>query len=61
MFVQQIYRPADKESMARTFSLIDKILENVPVYHLYCNMDISAAKVAYDGMNGGAAEEKQKG
>lgn len=61
MFVQQIYRPADKGSMARTFSLIDKILENVPVYHLYCNMDISAAKVAYDGMNGGAAEEKQKG
>ncbi|MBO4845257.1 MAG: hypothetical protein J5525_03010 [Lachnospiraceae bacterium] len=51
MFVQQTYRPSQKESMSKTFDLLDQMLEQVPVYNLYCNMDIDAARVAYEGMN----------
>ena len=51
MFVQQVYRPSNKESMLKTFDLLDRILEQIPVYDLYCNMDIDAARVAYEGMN----------
>lgn len=51
MFVQQTYRPSQKESMLKTFDLLDRILEKVPVYDLYCNMAPEAARIAYEGMN----------
>ena len=51
MFVQQTYRPSQKESMLKTFNILDRIFEKVPVYDLYCNMDPDAARVAYEGMN----------
>lgn len=50
MLIKQVYRPKDPGSMMATFSLIDNILKYVPVYTLHCNMDISAARVAYEGM-----------
>ena len=36
--------------MLKTMSLIDMLAENVRLYRLGCNMDISAAQVAYEGM-----------
>ncbi len=51
MFLQQIYRPRDKGSMAKTMILVDRLISSVPVYNLYCNMGISAAVTAYEGMN----------
>ncbi len=48
---QQTYRPADKASMIKTLDLIDGIGKKTKLYRLGCNMDISAAKVAYEGMN----------
>lgn len=48
----QIYLPHSKELMISTFSLLDAILDYVPVYALYCNKDIEAAKIAYNGMKG---------
>ncbi len=50
LLVQQMYRPADAVKMMKTLSLVDRLSEKVRFYRLGCNMDISAAKVAYEGM-----------
>ena len=50
ILLQQIYRPADSEKMLRTLSLTDRLADRVMLYHLRCNMDISAARIAYEGM-----------
>ncbi len=47
--MQQSYR---EEDAAEIFPLILKLAELVPVYALRCNMDISAAETAYEGMSG---------
>lgn len=52
MLLQQVYRPHGGEGMAATLKLIDKLKENVSLYRLGCNMDISAAETAYNGMKG---------
>ena len=36
--------------MQKTLELIDILAEKVDLYLLSCNMDIEAAKVAYEGM-----------
>lgn len=51
MIVQQTNRSLTVDGMKQTLSLIDRMLNVVPVYRLGCNMDIEAAKVAYEGMN----------
>ena len=50
MLLQQVYRPADSVKMMTTLLLIDRLADTVNLYQLGCNMDISAAKVAYEGM-----------
>ena len=50
MLLQQVYRPADMLRMAKTLALMDRLADSVKLYHLGCNMDISAAKTAYEGM-----------
>ena len=50
MLLQQVYRPVDSILMMKTLDLIDRLADNVKFYQLGCNMDISAAKVAYEGM-----------
>lgn len=52
MLLQQVYRPQDPLQMAKTLKLIDKMAESVELYKLACNMDIEAAKVAYNAMKG---------
>lgn len=52
MLVQQTFRPRSGEALAATLSLLDELKKHVRFYRLSCNMDIEAAKVAYDGMNG---------
>ena len=52
MLLQQVYRPNDPVQMAKTLKLLDRMAENVGLYKLACNMDIEAAKVAYNGMKG---------
>ena len=51
LIVQQTNRSLSSDGMKQTLSLIDRMLNVVPVYRLGCNMDIEAAKVAYEGMN----------
>lgn len=50
MLLQQVYRPADMLKMAKTMELVDRLADSVKLYRLGCNMDISAAKIAYEGM-----------
>ena len=50
MLLQQVYRPADMLKMAKTLELVDRLADSVKLCQLGCNMDISAAKVAFEGM-----------
>ena len=50
MLLQQTYRPADPLLMKKTLTLIDRLAGRVKLYKLSCNMDIEAAKVAYESM-----------
>lgn len=52
MLLQQCYRPADVQSLGHTMALLDRIMEQVSFYELFCNQDPEAAKVAYHGMCG---------
>ena len=51
LIVQQTNRSLSADGMKQTLSLIDRMLNVVPVYWLGVNMDIEAARVAYEGMN----------
>ena len=51
LIVQQTNRSLSADGMKHTLSLIDRMLHVVPVYRLGCNMDIEAARGAYEGMN----------
>ena len=50
--MQQTYRPADNMAMIKTLSLIDKLSSSVSLWMLGCNMEIEAAKIAYEAMKG---------
>ena len=50
IMLQQVYRPGDVVKITKTLSLIDMLAESIKFYRLGCNMDISAAKIAYEGM-----------
>ena len=50
MLLQQTYRPADPLLMKKTLTLIDRLAGGVELYRLSCNMDIEAARVAYETM-----------
>lgn len=52
MLLQQIYRPQDPAQMVKTLKLVDRMADSVRIYRLGCNMDISAAKTAYNAMKG---------
>ena len=52
MLLQQVYRPQSNMAMAKTLKLIDRLAEQVKLYRLSCNMDISAAQTAYNAMKG---------
>ena len=52
MLLQQVYRPQDSVQMAKTLKLLDKMAETVQLYRLGCNMNISAAEIAYATMRG---------
>lgn len=50
MLLQQVYRPANMLKMTKTLELVDRLADSVKLYRLGCNMDISAAQVAFEGM-----------
>ena len=50
--LSQTYRNKNADFMKKTLSLLDKMLSEVKVYKLGCNMDPEAAIVSYNGMKG---------
>ena len=50
MMVQQTHKSRNPANARKTMELIDRLMEAVPIYRLSCNMERSAAKVAYEGM-----------
>ena len=48
--IQQCYRPADKNSLAKTLFLVDQMIDHIDLWELGCNMDISAAEISYNAM-----------
>ena len=53
MLYQQTYKPRDPASLYKTINLIERLADGVKLFRLGCNMDISAAKVSYEGMKKG--------
>ena len=51
MLLQQSYRPSDTAVLAKTLALIDEMSDKVRFYRLGCNMDISAAQLAFNTMS----------
>ncbi|MBR0466318.1 MAG: hypothetical protein IJJ40_02345 [Clostridia bacterium] len=49
--ISQTYRPVKKESIEKTMKYINELGKTVKFYYLRCNMDSSAAKTAFRGMN----------
>ena len=50
MLLQQVYRSSDRQKMQKILMLVDSLSEKTALYRLGCNMDIEAAKIAYEGM-----------
>lgn len=53
MILNQTIRPPQADVIDKLLAIIDKLLKNVPVYRLGCNMEDEAALVSYEGMRGG--------
>lgn len=51
------YRPRTAKMMEHTLCLLDQIVDRVPLYRLGCNMQITAAYVALNGMEGNDQSE----
>lgn len=51
--LNQTSRPADVGLYAKLLQNVAAILERTPICKLYCNMDLQAAEVAYEGMRKG--------
>ncbi len=50
--LNQTVRPSKEEEMDKVLATLDKIIREIPIYRLSCNMDIDAAEVAYEFMKG---------
>jgi hypothetical protein len=58
--LHQTYRPVDPIALVRTMELLDRLQEKVKFYHLGCNMQPEAARIAYEGMKGEFSYEASK-
>ena len=56
LLLQQMYRPKDPAALAQSLKILDQLMKQVHFYRLKCNMDIEAAKVAFDTL--GSEETK---
>ena len=48
----QAYMPTDAALVRQTHDLVDALAESVPVWEMYCNKELEAAKVSYEAMSG---------
>jgi len=50
-FLNQTVRPTNKNYMLQFMETLDKVLSQVPVYRLKCNMSLEAVETSYNKMN----------
>ena len=50
--MNQTVRPYKEEEMEKLLKTLDKVVSNIAMYKLYCNMEPEAAEVAYNEMKG---------
>lgn len=50
LFLSQTLRPPKAETMAQMLDILGDLLKTVPAFLLTCNMDISAAHTAFEGI-----------
>ena len=58
MLLQQSYRPTDQKELMQTLHLVERMSEQVGLYALSCNMDVEAARLAYETMSASACDER---
>lgn len=51
MLLQQTHRPAQPQHLFKMLHLVDDMTKRTGLYRLKCNLDPTAALVAYEGMN----------
>ena len=51
LLFSQTLRPSNLKRTIMLCDFIDELIKNIPVYKLKCNMDVEAAKVAYNTMS----------
>ena len=51
LLMSQTYRPESKLGTAKMMSTLTGISSNIPIWRLYCNMDVEAAQIAYNAMS----------
>ena len=51
--LEQTVRPKDPALTGQLLDLMDKLLGQVPVWRMACNMEAQAARVSYEAMSGG--------
>lgn len=51
LIISQTVRPAGTQRMEMMCDFIDELISEIPIYKLKCNMEIDAAKLAYETMS----------
>lgn len=49
--LHQLHMPGDIHLQQRSSELLERLLNSIPLWEMYCNKDREAATVAYQGMN----------
>ena len=49
-FLNQTVRPTNKNYMLQFMDILDKVLTEVPIYRLKCNMSLEAVETSYNAM-----------
>lgn len=57
LMMHQVYMPRNAEAAGKTLELLEKILERVPVYILYCDISEDAVKCSFEMLTGLEYEE----
>ena len=50
--LRQAHRPREAERREKLLEILDKLITEVPIWKLECNLDLEAAAVAYEAMSG---------
>lgn len=56
--LKQTYLPEDRTKLLQVLSLVNRLSSSVALYHLQCNMDLSAAELSYGVMSGQIPADK---